>query len=182
MKMSRESVLKVYLAGPWVFWREEETARFQREARTLLDEIGGGAMTPVFPSDPIADRHRAGALINMDVSSPEKIAAHCRRHIHTCDALLADITPFRGVQPDPGTVFEIGLAHGCGKMIVLYTRGPVPALRTRLVRAGLAAEGKGDGRDFDGALIEDFGSPADTMLSPYPLFDNLEAAVRHLAG
>ena len=38
-----------------------------------------------------------------------------------CDALIANIEPFRGVSADPGTAFEIGYAVAKNKLVSLYT-------------------------------------------------------------
>ena len=40
--------------------------------------------------------------------------------IAEADALLANLNPFRGTEPDSGTVFEIGYAIALGKRVVGY--------------------------------------------------------------
>ena len=37
------------------------------------------------------------------------------------DAYLANMTPFKGVDADPGTAFEVGFAAALGKPIYLYS-------------------------------------------------------------
>lgn len=125
--------------------------------------------------DPIVTP-RGRMPMTMDVTDPMKIAAHCRKHIALCDVIVADVTPFRGIQPDPGTVLEIGIAHGMGKGIWLYSHDPIPPLKERLVAAGLASADCLE-RDAHGFLIEDFGLPVDTMLSAYRYTVGLEAAL-----
>ena len=157
--------LKAYMAGPWVFRRAADVEDFQKRVRDFCDGPLQGAVTPIFPMDPITNPSRNGMPFTMDVTDPVKIAAHCRRHITRCDVIVADVTPFRGVQPDPGTILEIGIAHGVGKGVWLYSEDPIPRLRDRLIAEGRASAGQD--RDHQGFLIEDFGLPVDTMLSAY---------------
>ena len=157
--------LKAYMAGPWVFRPTADVEDFQKRVRDFCDGPLQGAIIPIFPMDPITNPSRNGMPLTMDVTDPMKIAAHCRRHIAQCDVIVADVTPFRGVQPDPGTILEIGIAHGVGKGVWLYSEEPIPQLRNRLIAEGRASAGQD--RDHQGFLIEDFGLPVDTMLSAY---------------
>ena len=159
--------LKAYMAGPWVFRPTADVEDFQKRVRDFCDNTLQGAIMPIFPMDPITNPSRNGMPLTMDFTDPMKIAAHCRRHIARCDVVVADVTPFRGVQPDPGTVLEIGFAHGAGKGVWLYSEEPIPRLRDRLWAEGLISAYINKDRDRDGYLIEDFGLPVDTMLSTY---------------
>ena len=157
-----------YMAGPWVFRSAPDIESFRQRVRDFCDGPLQGAIMPIFPMDPIVNLSRNGMPFTMDITDPVKIAAHCRRHIARCDVIVADVTPFRGVQPDPGTVLEIGFAHGAGKGVWLYSEKPIPRLRDRLWAEGLISVYISKDRDRDGYLIEDFGLPVDTMLSAYP--------------
>ena len=51
----------------------------------------------------------------------------CRLNLETiarCDAVVANLTPFRGVSADPGTVFEVGYAVALGKRVYGYSCDP----------------------------------------------------------
>ena len=75
--------------------------------------------------------------------APEEIARHIYVSnvdlIRNCDAVLANMTPFRGdIEPDSGTVFEVGMAIAMGVMmaaalsfIVQEPRGIMASLRAK---------------------------------------------------
>lgn len=88
--------------------------------------------------------------------------------LRTCDAVVANLTPWRGPHPDPGTVFEAGFAGGLGLPVFAYLNVPDAGLadhRDRVADAvGAALDAQGDWRDPDGGLIEDLGLPESTML------------------
>ena len=85
-----------------------------------------------------------------------------------CQALIANLTPWRGPHPDPGAAFEAGFAAGLGLPVFAYLnvadeeeadhRDRVAAL------VGAALDEQGDWRDPDGGLIEDLGLPEALML------------------
>ena len=64
----------------------------------------------------------------------------------SCDAVIANLTPFRGISADPGTVFEVGYIIGQGKAAFGFTMDR----RHYRERAGAAD------RDELGHSIEDF--------------------------
>jgi len=66
-----------------------------------------------------------------------------RRMIDECDAVIANIEPFRGPHMDPGTAFEIGYAVAKGKPVYCYTT---------------------QARDENGDAIEDFGLTENLMI------------------
>ena len=169
--------IRAYMAGPYVFQPDAAIALFRERVCGLCEGSLQRVVIPIFPMDPIPALQPNRPPFTMDITDPQKIAAHCRRHIARCDVIIADVTPFRGVQPDPGTVLEIGIAHGAGKRVVLYTRGNVPSLRERLTTEGFMKPR--DERDREGFFVEDFGLPVDTMLSAYPCFESVEEALRY---
>ena len=104
--------------------------------------------------------------------------------IRDCDALLANLMPFRNtLEPDSGTVFELGMAVALGKPVAAFLPGRGRTYEARVTEQCLAQ------RDFrglawDGAfgfLIEEFGQPTNLMLSrSTALFDSFDAALLHL--
>ena len=90
------------------------------------------------------------------------------RGLRSCQAVIANLTPWRGPHPDPGTAFEAGFAAGLGLPVFAYLnvsdadeadhRDRVAAL------CGAALDAQEAWRDPDGGLIEDLGLPEGLML------------------
>jgi len=81
--------------------------------------------------------------------------------IHKADIVVANANPFRGMEIDSGTAFEIGYAKALGKQIVIYMED----IRSYLDK--FADKNKKDGVYFDknGMFIEDFDFPLNLMFS-----------------
>ena len=79
------------------------------------------------------------------------IAAGNEALIRSCVAVIANLTPFRGVSADVGTVYEVGLARGLGLALFAYTSDPRDYAARVL-------------NDPDGLDIEDFGLSDNLML------------------
>ena len=47
------------------------------------------------------------------------------------DAIIANLTPFRGPGADAGTVYELGYMAGRGKFCLAYSNDPAPYARSR---------------------------------------------------
>jgi nucleoside 2-deoxyribosyltransferase len=80
---------------------------------------------------------------------------------------LANITPFRGVSADPGTVYEIGFMIALGKAVFAYTNHPDDyGLRVRSIwYAGHEIdEASGRPRGPDGIAIENHGMADNLMI------------------
>ena len=100
---------RVYLAGPDVFF--PEAFKHAQERKEILAERG---MEGVFP----LDSEPGGESPPMSASA---IFSKNRQLIDSCQAVLANITPFRGPSADVGTAWEIGYACGQGKPVVGYS-------------------------------------------------------------
>lgn len=142
--------MKLYLAGPDVF--RPDAAVWAAEVRESC--------------------HAAGheALIPLDGDLKETAAAIYRSNLQciaAADAVLANLNPFRGAEPDSGTCVEIGYALALGKPVIGYAADLRP-LRERLEASGPGSDGRW--RDATGHLVEDFGLPFNLMLAvPLPL-------------
>nr|WP_276583542.1 nucleoside 2-deoxyribosyltransferase [Pseudomonas sp. RIT-PI-S] len=77
--------------------------------------------------------------------------------IRRSDALLANLNPFRGAEPDSGTVFEVGMAVALGKPVWAWF-DPAGDLRTQIPHDAT-------GRDAQGLAVEDFGLARNLMLA-----------------
>ena len=141
----------VYLAGPDVFLPDplrragimkRICARYGLAAISPLDKLPGEPEESAGPADPFRIAHRNEA------------------HIRRCDALIANLTPFRGPGADPGTVYEVGFARALGKVVFGYAT--VAAGHAARVRA---LPGSTQTNDADGLEIEDFGLFENLMVS-----------------
>ena len=77
------------------------------------------------------------------------------RLVAGADAVIANVSPFRGMHADPGTAWEMGHAVALGTPVFAYSDAP-QALRQRVAGGGLA--------DADGMMVEDFGFAENLML------------------
>jgi nucleoside 2-deoxyribosyltransferase len=108
--------------------------------------------------------------------------------IQGCDALVADITPFRGPSMDPATAFEIGAMAALGKPVAAYTLDRTPyAERMARYHAELDEALTPVGPRLvnpAGSVIEDFGLPEAVIIAGAaldrgtPIAQDFEGALR----
>lgn len=96
---------RVYLAGPDVF-RPDAEQHFAMLA-AVCDKLGLKALSPFDSSIGAHTPPRAIYDANMAM-------------LRTADGLVANLAPFRGAEPDSGTVFEVGVAAALGLPVVGY--------------------------------------------------------------
>ena len=159
------SLTRVYLAGPEVFLPDPfEVGERKKKLCAAYGLVG------LYPMDNEADL--AGL-------SPREAALRIGRlneeMIRGCDAVVANITPFRGPSADVGTAYEMGFAAGLGKVVCAYTNVAAPfAERTAAHFGGrVTRDAAGRLRDPDGLAVEDWGL-ADNLM--------LESCVVHSGG
>ena len=143
---------RIYLAGPDVFLpnaREVGAAK-----RRLCSEAG---LDGVFPLD--------GDLALDGLHKHEQarlIYQSCVQMMHSCDAAIANLTPFRGVSADVGTAFEVGFMRALGRPVLGYSNAPDNLeARSTIYRAGprLGFDG-----DADAVEVEDFDLADNLMI------------------
>ncbi|MGQ3671686.1 nucleoside 2-deoxyribosyltransferase [Xanthobacter sp. TB0136] len=145
--------MKLYLAGPEVFL---DDARAQ--GRRKLDLCRAYGFEGLFPLDgePVMEGAGMSAAIffaNLDM-------------IRAADAIVANLTPFRGLSADPGTAFELGYGFASGKTVAAYSNLPGDLLTRARHTIGAAEDIDAPPTLMrDGMHAEDFG-----------LFDNLMLA------
>lgn len=140
--------MKLYLAGPDVF--RPDAMAWAEAARQLCARFGHTALVP---------------LDGVETTAPGIYYANIEL-IRSADAVLANLNPFRGCEPDSGTCVEVGFALALGKPVIGYlaeaenTVGRV----ARIEGGGLENR---DGRPVDrqGLHVEDFGLPLNLMLA-----------------
>ncbi|MCB4770191.1 nucleoside 2-deoxyribosyltransferase [Ancylobacter sp. Lp-2] len=133
----------LYLAGPEVF-RPDALAEGER----LKAACAGHGAIGLYP----LQEGEAPA-------TADDIRDHCIALIRRADAVVANISPFRGAHMDPGTAFEIGYAEALGLPVFLWSEDG------RDLAERIAADpSRGVGRDAAGYLIEDFAKPENLMI------------------
>ncbi|QNK66103.1 nucleoside 2-deoxyribosyltransferase [Variovorax sp. PAMC26660] len=143
---------RVYVAGPDVF-RVDAAAHLQE----LVRICEAHELRAVLPSD---DQAPVGQQM-----TPEELARHIYREnmkrLRSARGVIANLAPFRGIEPDSGTVFEVGVAVALGLPVVAYGVPP----RSYASRVQSVRDTQGVLRDASGAAIEDFGLSMNLMLS-----------------
>jgi nucleoside 2-deoxyribosyltransferase len=154
---------RIYLAGPDVFLPDARDIAERKKAICSAHGLEG-----IFPADPeIKDRANLPAFEIARLISASNIGL-----MDSCDGLIANLTPFRGVSMDTGTAVEIGYMSSLGRPVLGYTNVAEP-YRDRAVQY-YAQGGKAIPESYSaGSAIEDFGF-ADNLM--------IEFAVRRCGG
>jgi nucleoside 2-deoxyribosyltransferase len=146
--------MKVYLAGPEVFLPDaKQIGKLKQELCARYGHLG------LFPLDNEAPAQAEG-------SAPHAIFRGNIEMLESADAIVANLTPFRGVSADVGTAFELGYGFARGKKTFGYANVTTTyADRVRSLISGELTRGK-DGRLFapDGFAVEDFGLVDNLMI------------------
>ncbi len=141
----------LYLAGPDVFVPNARAIGARKAA--LCREHG---LDAVFPGD------GGPELAGLDGGDAAlRIFAHCCAGMRRADAIIANMSPFRGPSMDTGTAFEMGFMDALGKPVFGYTSDP-RAYGDRVPAAGRHTDGQP--LDADGMLVEDFGLGDNLMM------------------
>ena len=141
---------KVYLAGPDVFLPDALEI-----GRQKIDICRRHGLDGLYPLDNTVDLAAVGASIAIFRGNEAMMEA--------ADAIVANLTPFRGAGADPGTAYELGFMAGREKLCLGYCNDPSTYAErvqhfTEVTRL--------DGRliDADGLTVEDFGLSDNLML------------------
>jgi nucleoside 2-deoxyribosyltransferase len=148
------ALARIYLAGPEVFLREAQEIAERKKAICHKHGFEG-----VFPLDASLDLEglRPG-VAGLRISQANEAL------IRDCDALIANMTPFRGIGMDAGTAFEMGFMRALGRPVLGYTNARESVLeRTRgQIRTRRIPGGRHE--DSDRMMIEDHGFADNLML------------------
>ena len=102
---------RIYLAGPEVFL--PQAASLGAAKRRLAATAGFEGVFP-FDLEPktatLSKREQARRIFTANTAL-----------MRSCDALIANLTPFRGVSADAGTVFELGFMSALGRPVSAYS-------------------------------------------------------------
>ncbi|CAN5915689.1 nucleoside 2-deoxyribosyltransferase [soil metagenome] len=166
---------RIYLAGPDVFFHAAALHFDELEARCAAHGLQG-----LRPSD--------GGLSHGVAGSGDEIAERIYRSnldlIRDCDALLANLMPFRNsLEPDSGTVFELGMAVALGKPVAGFLADSTQRYEVKVAHhCGLQRAPDGTAWDqIFGFMIEEFEQPMNLMLArSTPLFETFDQALADL--
>ena len=142
---------RVYLAGPDVFFPDAAAALARK--KEICIRYGMEGLSPFdneVQSDPFDSR-----------VAPRTIYAGNVRQMDSADAVIANLTPFRGVSADTGTAFELGYCAARGLPLFGYSedsRSYAERVRRSFDLPPAAAV------DGQGMAIEDFGHSENLML------------------
>jgi len=155
--------MKVYLAGPDVFLPDaDRVGRLKRD---------------------ICKRHGLEGLFPLDGHPPDDGAALSQRIFRAntalmdqADAIIANLTPFRGASADVGTVYELGYMLGKGNKLCLgYSNIAQSYLEKIRDQMEIHSDDVGEFRDAHDLAVENFDLPDNLMiiygleLAGYPL-------------
>ena len=148
--------MRIYLAGPDVFC-PDPLAR----AATLKAICARHGLTGISPLDPIVDMPAAWLALPL----ARRIALCNETHIRAADAVVANLTPFRGPSADVGTVFEIGFMRALDRPVFGWTNAGATFLARTLGFVGAATPAEDGGwRDNEGMLLEAFDMHDNLMI------------------
>jgi nucleoside 2-deoxyribosyltransferase len=150
----------IYMAGPDVFL--PNAREIAQKKKALAQSYGFLGLHPFdneveVPQTPC----RATAL---------KIAQENVKLMQQADAIIANLTPFRGASADVGTCFELGYMMALKKPAYAYSNvSDTYAQRLRTLERGVHAS-------MDGALFDSKGMRVEN----FDLFDNLMLGLLHV--
>jgi nucleoside 2-deoxyribosyltransferase len=141
----------IYLAGFDVF--RPDAVEYGHRLKAMCMEHGFQGQ---YPLDNAAPQGLSGAELAQWI---------CQANlglIRQADAVMANLNPFRGAEPDSGTVFEVGYAVALNKPVWVYTGQERPLVQQVAVNPG---PGRLDFVDAQGYLVEDFGLNLNLMIA-----------------
>jgi nucleoside 2-deoxyribosyltransferase len=142
--------MKIYLAGPDVFL--PDAVEIGRQKAAICAAHG---LTGVYPLDNAID------LTAPDAS--RQIFCGNEAMMDAADAIIANLTPFRGTGADPGTVYELGYMAGRRKFCLAYSNDG-SSYADRVGRSTYVTSEDGRLVDAQGLTVEDFGLVDNLMM------------------
>jgi nucleoside 2-deoxyribosyltransferase len=140
----------VYLAGPDVFL--PDAVEIGHRKVELCARFG---LTGLYPLDTVIDLTAKDATLRIFRSNEAMM--------DRADAVIANLTPFRGPSADAGTVYELGYMAGCGKLCLGYSNA-ASSYADRVRKSTDVISQNGRLIDADGLTVEDFGLADNLMM------------------
>src|SRR3984957_18503252 len=142
--------MKVYLAGPDVFLPDAVEA-----GRRKVELCTRHGLTGLYPLDNAVDTAASDASL--------AIFRGNEAMIKSADAIIANLTPFRGPGADAGTAYELGYMAARGKLCLGYSNDPT-SYADRVRRFSILTAREGYLADAQGLAVEDFGLSDNLMM------------------
>jgi nucleoside 2-deoxyribosyltransferase len=161
---------RIYLAGPEVFLPDALAVGAEKVQRCAEAGFEG-----LFPLDASLDltglsKHEAA----------RRIALANEALMRSADAIIANLTPFRGASMDAGTAFEVGFMRALGKPVLGYSNaGSNYAVRARLCRMNPPLPYDCDREGFE---IEDFDLAENLMIAVAVIESGGDIATTEIGG
>jgi nucleoside 2-deoxyribosyltransferase len=148
----------VYLAGPEVFLSNAREIGARKRAICAQHRLVG-----IFPADEEDPCDPTLPLPQQGLA----ISRAMERTMRGCDAMIVNLTPFRGPSADVGSAYEMGFMRALGRPIFAYSNDDRPFLDrvTAFCSGDVRIRTTGEHEDPDGMAIE-----------PFLLHDNLMLA------
>jgi nucleoside 2-deoxyribosyltransferase len=140
----------IYLAGPDVFL--PKPLEMGRRKKEICARYG---LTGLFPLDNEIDPGAKEASLEIFRSNENLMKQ--------ADAIIANLTPFRGPSADTGTVYELGYMAAAGKLCLGYSNDPAPYV-DRVKRFGTVEPYGGHLIDAEKLTVENFGLADNLMM------------------
>ena len=156
---------KIYIAGPDVFLENGKEYGEILKQKCLTAGFEG-----LFPLDnDVQGETREELAGNIKAGNIELIKS--------CDIVIANLSPFRGPEPDSGTVWEIGFAQGLGKIVIGYCADQRDLKTKTQEILGLSLSSHRDRQNLE---IEDFGLTHNLMYAEVVLHHSFEQCLESL--
>ncbi len=154
---------RIYLAGPEVFLPNAKEVGAEKKKICRRYGFDGA-----FPLDKEAD---IGSLAPL--AAGLRISALNEELMRRCDAVIANMTPFRGPSADVGTAYEMGFMRALDRPVLAYTNISDSYADRVQRRSGATKTTSTASED----LVDDMGM----QIEQFDMVDNLmlEGAVRH---
>jgi nucleoside 2-deoxyribosyltransferase len=151
---------KVYLAGPEVFLRNAvEVGAIKAEICSRHGLDGKYPLDAQLDFAGLALAERAYAIFRANEGL-----------IRECDAVIANLTPFRGVGVDTGTAYEVGFMRGVGRPVFGYSNSHlsffdrIAKWDSKSLKARAGADPTMGFEDSDKMGVEQFGLAENLMI------------------
>jgi nucleoside 2-deoxyribosyltransferase len=149
--------VRVYLAGPEIFLANAREIGARK--RAICTQYG---LTGIFPTD-------EEEPFSPTMTLPERglgISRAMEHVMRTCNAMIVNMTPFRGPSADVGSAYEMGFMRALGRPIFSYTNDDRPFFDRVVEFSGGVVRERPSGvhEDDDGMAIESFALRDNLML------------------
>jgi nucleoside 2-deoxyribosyltransferase len=150
-------MIRIYLAGPEVFLRDPQSLYAAK--REICARHGCEGISPL--DQPLSLESLSPAEAGWLISRTNE------ELMRRCDAVIANMTPFRSASADVGTAYEMGFMRALGRPVLAYSNVPGTFVERTLSWLAHAVTLRADGsghEDADGMLIEQFEMSDNLML------------------